>query len=125
MHGIPSDLARHLDQFLGATLNEIGLGTWIIQFRFSTADNTRSPVIGVEGAWELRGPDSVIIDQNVEPAAREAYRVHVVLGRIVQSHEVTPPESFTLLFEGGYRLRVYDRSPQYESFSIQPGDVFV
>jgi hypothetical protein len=54
LHGVPSDLARHLDQFLGASLNEIGLGMWIIHFRFSTADNVGSPVIGVEGEWELQ-----------------------------------------------------------------------
>jgi hypothetical protein len=30
-----------------------------------------------------------------------------------------------LRFDNGYTLRVFDHSTQYESFSIQPGDIYV
>ena len=39
--------------------------------------------------------------------------------------EIDQPRSFALKFEGGDVLRVFDNSEQYESFSIQPGDIFV
>jgi hypothetical protein len=47
------------------------------------------------------------------------------LGDIVDSGVVDPPRSFTLRFASGNRLIVFDDSEEYESFSIQPGDIFV
>ena len=122
MHGVPADLGRHLEMFRGTTLTEIGVGRHILQFRF---DGGRQPVLGVEGDWELHGPDAQLVDRNVDPTERDVYRVHVILSREVVGYEVGPPESFTLHFDSGHRLRVFDRSRQYESFSIQPGDVFI
>jgi len=43
----------------------------------------------------------------------------------VAGTEVDAPRSFALRFAGGEELRVFDDSDQFESFSIQPGDIFV
>ena len=120
MYGVPADL--DLSGFVGAPLQHIDLGQFILHFRFA-ADPER--VISVEGDWELRGPDGVVLDHQMEPAAREAYRVHALLGQNVTGYVVNPPTSFVLAFENGHTLRVFDRSREYESFSIQPGNIYV
>ena len=122
MYGVSSDLARHLEQFRGTTLTEIGVGEFILQFRFA---NGLEPLLAVEGEWELRGPDGAVLDRQQPNAERACFRAHVLLGRAVEGYEVRPPDALRLVFAGGYELWVFDRSRQYESFSIQPGDVFV
>ena len=103
-------------------LERIDLGIHIIHFRFSAEP---TGVISVEGDWELYGPSGALVDFQEEPSEREAFRIHVLIGRKVVSSEVSAPEWFELEFDSGHRLRVYDRSPRYESFSIQPGDIYV
>ncbi len=36
--------------------------------------------------------------------------------------EIDPPRSFTLAFQNGQRLTVFDDSPQFESFSVHIDD---
>ena len=120
MYGVPADL--DLSGFVGAVLERIDLGQFILHFRFS-ADPER--VISVEGDWELRAPNSALLDHQMEPAVREAYRLHVLLGQSVTGYVVNSPASFVLAFDNGHTLRVFDRSREYESFSIQPGDIYV
>lgn len=118
MYGVPRDL--DLSRLHGAVLERIDLGMFILHFRFSGPTE-----IAVEGEWELIAPDGQVIDRHMEPAERDAYRLHVLLGQPVARTEVSPPESFTLGFAGGHQLRVFDRSTEYESFSIQPGNIYV
>jgi hypothetical protein len=56
---------------------------------------------------------------------RSTYKVHRLLGKRVTGHDLNAPESFKLHFENGLALTVFDDSDRYESFSIQPGDIFV
>lgn len=58
-------------------------------------------------------------------AERDAYRLHVLLGKSVESYAVDAPRSFSLQLESGYVLTIFDDSRHYESFSIQPGDLFI
>jgi hypothetical protein len=120
LHGVPPDL--DLRPFHGATLERVDISRFILHLRFAAE---AAPVISIEGDWELRGPDGRIVDRQTEPADRDAYRLHVLLGRTVAATEVDAPESFLLRFDSGHALRVFDRSRQYESFSIQPGDIYV
>jgi len=120
MHGVPADL--DLSQFVGAELARIDLGQFILHFRFAAE---ASPVIAVEGHWELRAPDGGLLDRQIDPADRDAYRIHVLLGRTVVGTEVDPPASFALLFDAGHTLRIFDSSRLYESFAIEPPGVYV
>jgi hypothetical protein len=120
VHGVPADL--DLSHFRGAMLERIDLGIHIIHFRFGAEP---LGVISIEGDWELLDAAGEVIDRQEEPAERDAFRLHVLLGREVAAWEVSAPTSFTLTFDSGHRLRVYDNSRQYESFSIQPGNIYV
>jgi hypothetical protein len=117
VHGVPHDL--DLSAFLGASVERVDLGPYIIHFRFAGA-----PSIGIEGDWELHDPAGSVIDQGSggakAPRDRVSYRVHVLLERTVTATSVAAPGSFSLTFDSGHRLVVYDRSPAYESFHIEP-----
>ena len=120
MYGVPSSL--DLTPFHGSSLDQIALGEYIVQFRFS-GDPTRE--IGVEGRWELRSPSGAVLDWSQENSSREVCRLHTVLGRTVVRSEVHAPKSFVLHFDNGFALEVFDDDAKHESFSIQPGDIFV
>ena len=122
MYGVTNDI--DLSSFMGARLDQIGLGLHHLQFHF---DPTCS--ICVEGEWELIGSDGVTIDrslnENQKPSDRKEYRLHYCLGRVVVKTAVEPPKSISLTFEEGFVLRIIDNSTHYESFQIEPGGIIV
>ena len=119
MHGVPADL--DLSKFKAATLIQIAIGEHQVQFHFHPKCS-----ISVEGKWELRDSSGSLVDEARDTnAERDAYRLHVILGKTVGSFSVSAPRSFSLHFESGHALTVFDDSKQYESFSIQPGDIYV
>jgi hypothetical protein len=120
VYGVPADL--DLSPFVGAIVERVDLGQFILHFRFAMDP---PGVIGVEGDWELRAPDGHVLDQQMDAAAREAYRLHTLLGQRVSGYAIDPPTSFVLTFERGHTLRVFDSSHEYESCSIQPGDIYI
>ena len=120
MHGVPVEL--DLAPFHGTTLDSIVLAQYIVYFGFDAPQLTH---IGVEGGWELRDANGQMLDRQMPPEEREAYRVHLLLGCQVTGSAVTAPESVVLHFDSGHSLRIFDGSPQYESFHIQPGDLHV
>ncbi len=126
MYGVPRDL--DLGPFVGSSLIQIALGEYQLQFHFKrgdTADHQPDPNLSVEGHWELSDESGSIIDRAEPNSARDSYRLHRLLGNVVVSTSVNPPRSFTLGFNSGLQLRVFDDSEQFESFSIQPGDIYV
>jgi hypothetical protein len=118
MYGVPTDL--NLDFLLGATLTMIGLGEFDLQLHFDPEG-----YIHVEGGWALYGPDANPLDRSMSHSERTEYRLHILIGKSVTSWGTDPPRSFDLVFSDGSHLRVYDDSREYESFSIQPGDIVV
>lgn len=119
MYGVPTDL--DLSRFKSATLIQIAIGEHQVQFHFHPEG-----CISVHGKWELRDSPGVLVDESTDTnAERDAYRLHVILGKVVESYSVSAPHSFSLQFETGHALTVFDDCKQYESFSIQPGDIYV
>ena len=126
MYGVPRDL--DLSRFIGATLIQVCLGEFQVQFHFHAAGGVgshRMLHIDVERRWELRDESDRIVDRAEPNSDRHASRLHRLLGRAVTETVVDAPCSFALRFASGEELRVFDDSDQYESFSIQPGDIFV
>jgi hypothetical protein len=118
MYGVPADLP--LNRFVNATLIQVSLGQYEIQLHF-----TPEGYIGIEGKWELKDSQDNVIDEKIEYKNRESWRIHKIIGQNVQKYEINTPISFTLHFMNGYSLIIYDDSKEYESFSIQPGDIFI
>jgi hypothetical protein len=118
MHGVPADL--DLSKFKGATLIQLGVGEFQIQFHFHPKGN-----ISVEGKWELRNSEGVLIDDGAREsiAEREAFHLHSILGKSIESYSISAPDSFSLKFDSGHVLTIFDDSKQYESFSI--GGIYI
>lgn len=111
-----------LSAFKGSNLTQVCFGEHEIEFRF-----TPPRIISAEGRWELLDASGAVLDLAARGAYRDknAYRVHLLLGQAVEGWSVDPPKAFSLTFGNALVLRVYDDSERYESFSIQPGDIFI
>jgi hypothetical protein len=66
-----------------------------------------------------------IVDENVAQESCKCYRIARIIGQEVLNYVIKPPLSFTLHFGNGYSFTLYDDAQGYESFSVQPGDIFV
>ncbi len=118
MYGVPSEL--DLNFLHGSELIQVRLGVHQVQFIFHPVG-----AINVDGKWEHLGADGSVLDQS-EPAPRtRPFQLHRLLGQRVTQTQVTPPTSIAVRFESGDTLRIFDSSKEYESFTIQPGDIVV
>ena len=118
MYGVPTNL--DLSGFAQRPLTQIAIGEFQVQLLFHPQGS-----ISVEGAWELRDEHGALVDQSLPNEQRSEYRLHRLLRQQVIRWDIDPPSSFSLTFANGLILRVFDDSQQYESFAIQPGDIFV
>jgi hypothetical protein len=119
MYGVPQNL--DLQRFHGDSLMELGIGQCILQFRFAAG-----LTISVEGGWLQRDATGIILDRGTrQTARRECDKLQLLVGATVTTSSVDPPSSFTLYFDNGMSLTVFDDSYRYESCSIQPGDIFI
>jgi hypothetical protein len=118
VYGVPADL--NLAFLHGAELIQVCLGLHQLQFHFHPAGS-----IYVQGEWELWDADGARVDGRQDGPDRPPYQLHRLLGCRVAGSEVSAPDWFALRFEGGAVLRVFDDSPRFESFEIQPGGIIV
>lgn len=132
MYGVPADL--DLAMFVATRLNRIGLAKFQLQLYFGKDAAPFDPgvYLSVEGYWELWSADGELVDHGpngartgTEPVTQAAFRAHALVSQMVIGFELASPESFTLVFDDGQRLRVFDDSDRYESVSIQPGNIFI
>lgn len=118
MYGVPADLP--LQRFIGQECTLIGIGRFEIRFLFASCGD-----IHVNSRWEICDDRGRIIDRMVEHAERTSYCIHKIIDIPVNRFEIDPPRSFTLHFENGWSLTIFDDSDQYESFSIHPDRIYV
>jgi hypothetical protein len=119
MHGVPEHL--DLTPFIGTTLDHVLICLYTLHFVFEGNPWTEKKyVISVEGCWEVRDAQSVVIDKAAS-GERDAYRIHRLLGHNVAETKVNPPESFTLIFDNGWTLTLVDDS-YYDCCHIRVGD---
>ena len=118
MYGVPANL--DLTFLHGASLIQICLGQFQVQFHFHPVGR-----IYVEGGWELLGAAGETLDRSYDETDRPPYELHRLLGEEVTSTEILAPDWFSITFDSGLVLRVFDDSEAYESFQIQPGDLVV
>lgn len=113
MYGVPPDLP--LQHFVGKQCNQIAVGKLDIQFHF----DGRS--INVRGGWAFHDASGARVDGAQEHGGRDAYYVHKLLDSPVERYLVEAPSSFTLFFENGFALTIFDDDEHYESFTLRDG----
>ena len=118
MYAVPTDL--DISRFTNSVLIQLCLGQHEVQFHFHPFGS-----ISVEAKWELRDASGTVVDRMDREGRSNAIQAHRLLGKHVSGATLDAPRSFSLAFEGGDVLTIYDDSREYESFSIQPGDIFV
>lgn len=118
MYGVPENL--DLAFLRDAELIQVCLGLYQVQFNFFPEGS-----LSVMGEWELLAADGSEIDRSVQPPRARPFEFHRLLGQRIAGSLLSPPGWIALRFERGELLRVFDSSQQYESFSIQPGNIFV
>jgi hypothetical protein len=118
MYGVPADLP--VQRFVGDFLSQVCIGMDGVHFRFGQAGT-----ISVSGGWELIDGAGNIVDRAWDYEVREAYRVHSIFNQDVTGASVDPPRSFSLTFASGHRLTIFDDTPQYEAFTIEPDGIGV
>jgi hypothetical protein len=118
VYGVPEDLDL---QFLqGAELIEVCMGLYQVHFIFYPEAH-----ISVEGEWKLYAANGSELDRSRPSPRQEAFQLHRLLGQRVSASAVSSPNWIALRFEAGESLRISDSSKEYESFSIQRGDIFI
>jgi hypothetical protein len=118
MYGVPTDLP--IQRFVGDFLFSVSITAGGIHFQFN-----RAGTISVERRWELKDSSGQLVDRDTDNGSRDAYRVHVILNEHVARYRIEAPSSFTLAFESGHELTIYDDSTRYESFHIYPDEIHV
>ena len=131
MYGVPADL--DLSVFQGSRLTQMRiLDTGMVYFDFGELEPRGE--IGVEGRWIVQAPDGCIVERTRDASVTENPKGDIrgsaapllrVVGRVVTAWRVDPPTSFTLVFDDGSTLTVFDDSDRLESFCIYPLLVFV
>lgn len=119
MHGIPPNL--DLLQYHGAVLTQLCIGEFQLQFIFTTPEL----ILSVEGDWQLKNAQGEMIDRSLPNEQRESFKIHRLLGRAIKDHIVDAPVAIVLHFDNGWTLSIFDSSTEFESFSIQPGNLFI
>ncbi len=118
MHGVPVDLP--ISRFVSCTLDQVCIGEHQLQFHFSGEGGLGGGSISVEGGWEMRDSGDTVVDSSLEHSERADYRIHVIISLTASRFTIDAPHSFTLFFDSGHRLTVYDDSDRYETFSVIP-----
>lgn len=116
MHGIPKDLP--LESLNGATLAQLAIGPHDIQFNFTQPTKR----ISVWGSWDLKNDAGELLDSSGPDDEsyenRKEFRLLLLLNKSVVGHAISAPKSFTLRFDSGHTLTIYDDTDRYESFDF-------
>jgi hypothetical protein len=127
MRGVPDDL--DLSPLVGYRVDQIALGAFQIQISFGSPDGYRvgaadnSAHISVEGAWELRDAEGLVVDARHGPDELDRpYFIQRLLQRHVSDWRLRRPDRFELTFDSGDTLQVIEDDSRYEYVSIHlPG----
>lgn len=113
--------AVHLDlrRYYGATLTRLVIGEFQIQFEFVGPGIN----ISIEGEWLLTDQEGEVIDRSLPHWERDNFCLARLLGRRMQS-TIAAPKAFTVHFNNGWTLSMFDRFEHRDSFHIEPGDIF-
>jgi hypothetical protein len=120
MYGLQPEDKERLQPLVGATLFQLAIGQYQLQFNFEA----RSPrAISVESKCEVLDAAGTILGVWERGQFDSFSTFHDLLGLMIASVKVESNKSAVATFENGHRLRLLDDSDQYESFKV--GDLIV
>ena len=117
MNGIPENL--DLPNLVGDRLDSI-----TIQEHQVVLDFDRGMSFVIEGLMDVTRNGSPVARWEQE-AGWSSIAFQKVVGATVKSFAIPSRDELSILFSGNWLLRIYDNSPQYESFHIYPKDIHV
>jgi hypothetical protein len=125
MYGVPANLDP--STFVGQELIQVAIGAYDLQFHFHP-----ELTISIQGHWELRDSTGTVVehagtddDEGLSRIVATPTSLPHLIGQSVTKLRISPPEWFEIEFDSGECLRVFDDSPQNESFSIHPPGIYV
>ena len=113
MYGLKLEDISKLNQLCNCQLFELGVGEYVLQFRFEPQGN-----ISVESHCELIDSVGKILDSWSRGKRSSNFLFVDLVGQTIRSFEIDTPKSFIATFSDGKKLRVLDDSEQYESFAV-------
>ena len=114
MYGLkPNDIAYLKSVLHQATLQQVCVGQWDLQFHFHPSGN-----VSVWAKCELINEAGEVIEAWPREDKSRSFRFLDLLGSAVMEITIDTQKSFKLVFGNGHTLRVVDDSEHYESFSV-------
>ncbi len=111
MHRIPKGL--DLSPLVGLEITSLSIGQHEVILRFHPEGSVR-----MEGAWTLKDKKGIIIDESMEHADRDSWRIHKLLGSKIAKCVVRDGQHLDVHFDD-YVLEIEDDSDHYETFAIE------
>lgn len=111
MHRIPKSL--DFTPLRGLEVIQVAIGENEVIFRFHPEGAIR-----LEGAWILKDDAGAVIDRSLKHEARDAWRVHKILGRKIETCVVRDDRHLDVFFDCAV-LEIEDDSDHYETFAIE------
>src|SRR5262249_40154229 len=113
MYGVKPDHLKYLAHLRGATVVQVCVGQFDLQFNFHPAGN-----LSIGGRCELVENSGAIVDFWDSGKRSPGFRFLELLGEMISEVVIDSPKTVDLAFSNGRHLRLIDNSEQYESFSI-------
>lgn len=110
MYGLPPDI--DLTYFIGATLHQACFGANELILRF---DQTIS--VTIESSFLVSVPG--LNQEHFDDIRSSAGKIVRLIELTVVNATGASDGTLTLIFDGGYRIDVYDSSSRYESYQIE------
>ncbi len=117
MNGIPDKL--DLSNMVGCRLDTVAMQEHQVTFQFDGGSS-----IVVEGAMDVTLKDNIVARWKQE-AGWSSIDFQKCVGTTVARIVIPSKKELDLYLSGGWVLRFYDDSPQYESFHIYPQDIHI
>jgi hypothetical protein len=118
LYGVSADV--DLSFLVGATLIQVRLGQFDIQFHFHPKGE-----VGVQGELEFRDPSGAVLESGTPDLLHSSTMLGCLLGSVISRASACPPRSIVLRFQTGHEIELFDSSPTYECFQISPGGIIV
>lgn len=116
VHGVPESFDYSV--FVGAGLERVCFGSYIVQLDFSSSETPRPLYISIEGKYIHAGPEAEGWSDEVRLPA-DSSRLMQLTNHLVTTAARLDSSRMNLNFDHGHSLTLVDDTDAYESFLIE------